>query len=230
MIFYRRILFEIFLLLIVIILFSYTNIDITIQNLFFDRDSLQWSLAKTAQPYKFIFYDGIKALLIFLAVFSLFCILFFRDNIFVKKYKEGLLIIILSSIFIPISIGGLKKYTNMPCPKQTINYGGSYPDIKLWERYPINIAHNKRLQCWPAGHASGGFALFALYFFFKSKKNKLIALGSALIIGWSMGIYKMIIGDHYFSHTIITMILAWIIVVYISIFVTFTQRETLSNR
>ncbi len=43
-----------------------------------------------------------------------------------------------------------------------------------------------------------------------------IVLITALIIGWSMGIYKMAIGDHFFlSHTLITMILAWLIILII---------------
>ncbi|HIP14233.1 MAG TPA: PAP2 family protein, partial [Sulfurimonas autotrophica] len=37
----------------------------------------------------------------------------------------------------------------------------------------------------------------------------------AMIVGWSMGLYKMIIGDHFFSHTLITMILAWFIILLI---------------
>jgi membrane-associated PAP2 superfamily phosphatase len=43
-----------------------------------------------------------------------------------------------------------------------------------------------------------------------------IALVFALGVGWSMGLYKMIIGDHFLSHTVITMILAWLIVLIIA--------------
>lgn len=37
----------------------------------------------------------------------------------------------------------------------------------------------------------------------------------AMVIGWSMGSYKMLIGDHFLSHTVITMILAWLLILLI---------------
>ena len=56
----------------------------------------------------------------------------------------------------------------------------------------------------------------SFFFLFKKRRNKYLALGAALIIGWAMGTYKMIIGDHFLSHTVITMILAWLIILIIA--------------
>ena len=52
----------------------------------------------------------------------------------------------------------------------------------------------------------------SLFFLFKKRKYQIRALIFALAIGWSMGIYKMLIGDHFLSHTIITMLIAWLII------------------
>ena len=52
----------------------------------------------------------------------------------------------------------------------------------------------------------------SLFFLFRRKRAKYAALSAALAIGWSMGIYKMMLGDHFFSHTMITMLLAWLII------------------
>ncbi len=38
------------------------------------------------------------------------------------------------------------------------------------------------------------------------------ALYLAAATGWIMGAYKMLIGDHFLSHTIVTMLLAWLII------------------
>ena len=103
----------------------------------------------------------------------------------------------------------------MPCPKNEIHYGGTYPHTAVWESYTKPYTHLKDIKCWPAGHASGGFALMSLFFLFRRKRNKYLALSSAIVIGWSMGIYKMFIGDHFFSHTLITMFLAWLIILII---------------
>jgi membrane-associated PAP2 superfamily phosphatase len=142
-------------------------------------------------------------------------LIFFRKKELIKKYKNGLIILLLSSIFVPFVVGSLKYYTNTPCPKNLEYYGGIYPDVKVLESYPKEFTQKERIKCWPAGHASGGFALMALFFLFKTRKNQILALIFALSIGWSMGLYKMLIGDHFLSHTIVTMLLAWLIILII---------------
>lgn len=39
----------------------------------------------------------------------------------------------------------------------------------------------------------------------------MMALSWALGLGWTMGLYQMLKGAHFFSHTLATMILAWIL-------------------
>ena len=120
-------------------------------------------------------------------------------------------------------IGTLKANTNVPCPCDFMHFGGEYPYIRALDSMPQEIV--KKFKCYPAGHASGGFALMSLFFLFKEKKNSFIAFGVAMIIGWSMGIYKMLIGHHYLSHTLITMILAWLLILVIY---KITKRYSLS--
>ncbi len=199
-----------------ILFFGLSHVDIYLQDMFFDFETKKWILDSSLQPYKFIFYNGIKNLLIIIAVLFLITFIYSKLKKVFINYHRGLLIVVASSILIPVSVGGLKKISNMPCPKNEIRYCGIYPEIKVWESYPKEFACKDKIQCWPAGHASGGFALMSLFFLFHSKRNKFIALGSALVIGWSMGLYKMIIGDHYFSHTFITMLIAWLLVLILS--------------
>ena len=206
----KQILLALGILLLTILLFGLTNIDGYIQDMLYDFHSNTWILDKNLQPWKFIFYDGLKRLLISIAVILLLVLVLFRKNKTIKLYKKGLLLIVLSSIFIPFIIIGLKNNTNMPCPKNEISYGGQMPRTAVWEKYEKPYKSMKHISCWPAGHASGGFVLLSFFFLFSTKRNKMLALFIALGVGWSMGIYKMLIGDHYLSHTIITMILSWI--------------------
>lgn len=213
----RQIIFTFFILIFTIVFFGITNIDTIVQDNLFDSATQTWILDRDLQPYKFIFYDGIKKLLIILAISFLFALVFFRKNEIVKKYKRGIIIVILSAIFVPVVNGGLKKYTNMPCPKNEINFGGKMIKTAVWQNYNEPYKSMSKIRCWPAGHASGGFALLSLFFLFKTNKNKKLAITFALTIGWSMGIYKMLIGDHFLSHTIITMMIAWLVILIISI-------------
>ncbi len=211
----KQIFLTIIILTITIIFFGVTNVDISVQDLFYNQSTKEWILDSHLQPYKFIFYDGIKKLLIIIALLFLISLIFFRKTRLVREYKKGIIIIVLSAFLVPSIVGFLKKQTNMPCPKNEIHYGGKMVRTAVWQKYKAPYNKMPRIACWPAGHASGGFALMSLFFLFKKKKNRYIALSVALIIGWSMGIYKMIVGDHFLSHTIITMILAWLIILLI---------------
>jgi len=211
----KQIVFTALLLLISIVFFGLSTLDINLQDLLYNTQTHQWLLSKNTEPYHFIFYSGIKKLLILIAIILLIVLLFFRKKPTIKPYTKGLLIVILSAIFVPLITGGIKEYSNMPCPKHEIHYGGKYPRTAVWERYEVPYNTLDTIQCWPAGHASGGFALMSLFFLFKRKRNKVLALIAALMIGWSMGTYKMLIGDHFFSHTFITMLLAWLIILII---------------
>ncbi|MCW9026251.1 MAG: phosphatase PAP2 family protein, partial [Thiovulaceae bacterium] len=137
----------------------------------------------------------------------------------------GLFVVLLSAIFIPVIIGGLKAVTNTPCPKNIEHFNGDYPDIKVFDTYPKTFKQDCKIRCWPAGHASGGFALLSLFFLFKRSKNKNRSLVFALFVGWSMGTYKMLIGDHFFSHTLITMLIAWIIILLINKVILFAGKR-----
>lgn len=217
------------LLIAVIALFQFSNLDIFVQNFFYNFDTKNWLLQKEESILRFFLYDGIKVLLIIFAVAILFSLIFLRKKQFIQEYKKGLIIVLLSAIFVPSLIGTLKAVTNTPCPCDIVHFNGTYPDIKVFDSYPKDFVQTSKIKCWPAGHASGGFALMALFFLFKTVKNQKRALIGALIVGWSMGTYKMLLGDHFLSHTIITMLLAWLIILLIVKFTQFKQKVTLEK-
>jgi membrane-associated PAP2 superfamily phosphatase len=225
----KQIIITAILLIAVISLFQFSNLDIFVQNLFYNFDTKNWLLDKKESLLRFFLYDGIKVLLIIFAVAILFSLIFLRKRKFVQKYKKGLTIVLLSAIFVPAIIGSLKAVTNTPCPCNIVHFNGTYPDTKVFDSYPKDFIQTSKVKCWPAGHASGGFALMALFFLFKTPKNQKRALICALIIGWSMGTYKMLLGDHFLSHTIITMIMAWLIILIIVKLTQFKQKDEIEK-
>jgi membrane-associated PAP2 superfamily phosphatase len=93
-----------------------------------------------------------------------------------------------------------------------VDYGGKLPYIGVLESYPEDSQPQKRQRCFPAGHASGGFALLALYYLPKSRRNKNKMLALAMIAGTLMGGYKMMVGHHFLSHTLVSMVICWLVV------------------
>lgn len=204
------------LLIISIIIFQYTTLDIIIQDWFYSFKDSIWIVDEKNQILSIIFYVGAKRLVAVFGILILISLVFFRNKEIVKEYKTGLIIVLLSLIIVPSITGGLKAITNMPCPNQEIRYGGIYPKTKLWESYPNTFIQPSKVKCYPAGHASGGFALLSLYFLFKKPRNKKLAVIGALAIGWAMGLYKMMVGDHFMGHTVTTMLVAWIFILLIA--------------
>ena len=225
----KQIIITAILLIAVIALFQFSNLDIFVQNFFYNFETKNWIINKDEPILKFFFYDGLKTALIIFAVAILFSLILFRKKAIIQKYKKGLMIVLAAAIFVPLLIGSLKAITNTPCPCNIVNFNGKYPDIKVFDSYPKDFVQTSKAKCWPAGHASGGFALMALFFLFKTAKNQKRALIGALIIAWSMGTYKMLLGDHFLSHTIITMLLAWLIILLIVKFTQFKQKVTLEK-
>jgi len=199
-----------------VVFFGLSDADVLVQEFLYNADTQQWLLERNLQPYRFIFYDGIKGVLILFAVLVLGTVVFGRKRPWVQKRKRGLWIIVLSALIVPATVSLLKKETNMPCPRHTVHFGGVYPSVSVWEHYPKSFKQPSPIRCWPAGHASGGFALLSLFFLFRSRKNRTKAVLFALGTGWIMGGYKMLIGDHYLSHTVITMLLSWLLILLIA--------------
>ena len=208
----KHILFSILLLILVIAFFESTNLDIILQNLLYHAESHTWLLYDDAGIIRLLFYDGIKALyLVF--VLLIFCtLLFFSNHKTIQRHRMGLRIVLLSCILVPAMINGIKSISNVPCPKDISLYGGDHPYSTLLQRPSQSLTPSGTMRCYPAGHASGGFALLSLYYLFSSVRAKRIAVTSTLILGWILGIYKMMIGDHFLSHTLVSMILAWLLI------------------
>jgi membrane-associated PAP2 superfamily phosphatase len=84
------------------------------------------------------------------------------------------------------------------------------PYVKVLERHPPGAQPERCGKCWPGGHASGGFALFALMGLFSTRRGQWIGLVAGLSLGRWMGAYQTLKGAHYLSHSLVTLMLAWI--------------------
>ena len=96
------------LLIAVVALFQFSDLDIFVQNFFYNFDSKSWLINKDEPILKFFLYDGMKIFLILIGVAILFSLIFLRKKKVIQEYKKGLIIVLLSAIFVPLMIGSLK--------------------------------------------------------------------------------------------------------------------------
>ena len=105
----------------------------------------------------------------------------------------------------------LKHYSPIYCPNHINNFSGGHIYISPLKIFSEEIFFNNNGKCFPAGHASGGFALISLYFVMPTKRLKYYALSFSLLLGSIMGLYQIAKGAHYLSDTLVTLAIAYLI-------------------
>jgi len=192
--------------------FEFTELDLALQDRFYDFAHQRWLVDATDALGRLVFYNGPKAVIILLAVTALVLALGpepWRARL--GFARRDLWVALLTLVTVPALAGFGKNTTNTFCPSEIRRYGGDVAYVKLCAPYPENDRPDRRGHCFPAGHASGGFALLGLVGLRRTRAWQRGGLALGLGAGWWMGGYQMLKGAHYLSHTVTTMLVAWII-------------------
>ena len=225
--FRRQALLCIFLLAAILLSETYTDMDLQVQNLLYSPEN-GWIISReTHQKLSFIFYKGIKNLVIATGVLALLVFLAGFKFPGLARFRRSALLLFLSIVLVPAIVAGSKQLTNVYCPDQLEMYGGRFPWVRVLEPYPEGFVQLKRGKCFPAGHATVGFALMMLYFCFPTRRQKIVAFSAAIALGWITGIYQMLRGEHFLSHTLFTMVASWLVIINI---VQMTNRLLPANK
>lgn len=106
-------------------------------------------------------------------------------------------------------VNGLKAITNIDCPWDLQRYGGLQPYIDL---FSDKADHLKRGRCFPAGHASGAYALFGFYFLARHYRTQYATkvLLAVMALGIIFGVGQWARGAHFPSHDVVSAFICWI--------------------
>lgn len=104
----------------------------------------------------------------------------------------------------------LKAATDIQCPRDLTQFGGDQGYAPLLASHP---ADNKPGRCWPGGHASTGFSLFALFFALRDRRPRVAraVLAGVLLFGATLSLGRMLQGAHFLSHNLWTLLIDWTI-------------------
>ncbi|MGO4891955.1 phosphatase PAP2 family protein [Flavobacterium sp. W21_SRS_FM6] len=136
----------------------------------------------------------------------------FACQLFTKTQRIAILYALCATIFSVVLISGLKQITMLPCPWDVNGLGGSQSYVYLHQMFSSSDAGP---QCYPAGHASGGYALFSLYFCLKlwradkGQKINFYWLLPGMVVGGLFGVAQQLRGAHFLSHDLSTALLCW---------------------
>jgi membrane-associated PAP2 superfamily phosphatase len=110
-----------------------------------------------------------------------------------------------STLLAAAAVSTLKGLRVTSCPWDLQQFGGVAQYVSHWSR----VADGGAGHCFPAGHASSGFAFAAGYFAFRDNDpgHAKAWLAGALAVGTLLGVAQQLRGAHFMSHTLWT---AWI--------------------
>lgn len=181
-------------------------VDFQVQAWFWDgRD---WLIPKDSGWPHTLAYTGPKVLLGVFALGLLWAMaLPDRAPTWLGRRRAAYLFLALA--LISVACTQLRELTFMATPRQLTMYGANpgVPHLLLFDAKPPGYPSD----AFPAGHASGGFALLALAYAWPSSVARRRGVGIALLVGGWMGLYQIARGEHFLSHTLATAALAWLL-------------------
>lgn len=195
----------------VFLLFEFTGMDLWVQDHLYNFQAKSWLVDEHAPVPRLLFYSGPKVLIWILALTTLTTAIFYKRIPFLDIPKRDLIIVVLTIAIAPALVALGKATTNTFTPSKIRRYGGDVPYVKVIEPYPAGDRPVKRGRAFPAGHASGGFALFALAGLASTRRGRAIGIAIGMTAGTVMGFYQMLKGAHYLSHTVVTGMFCWIV-------------------
>ena len=196
----------------VLLVFEIWPLDLWLQDALFNTQQQTWLLDRHDARLRALFYTGPKILLWLIFFGFVVALLRGRRSTALCVQRRGQWIVVLSLLLVPGIITGMKSLTNVACPADLQRYGGDLPVVGLFDAYPTTQRPAKRQHCFPAGHASGGYALLSLYYLGSDRRRRRQYLLLGLTAGTAMGAYKMLIGHHFLSHTLSSALLSWLII------------------
>lgn len=211
----RAILLTGLVLLLTLVVFDATPLDLLVQDRFYDPVT-GWRVDRNAPLPRLIFYDGPKVVLGGLLAGLLTCIAAPASLAARLPYsrREAAFLLVCIGIMVGL-VSELKNMTGVFPPFRLERYGGTQPHVPLFESFS-HMRPRARGHSFPAAHCSGAFALMSLYFVGKRRAARWAGLGLGLAAGWTLGLYQMLKGAHFLSHTVVTMILAWLTILVVS--------------
>ncbi len=125
-----------------------------------------------------------------------------------QAWRKPLGYLLLSVLLATLLVSWVKSWSNMDCPWDIKGLGGTRPYVALFAARPAWLPDGR---CFPAGHASGGYAWMALYFFFLMIRPHLRWRGLAIGVGVGVlfGIAQQFRGAHFISHDLWTAMICW---------------------
>ncbi|WP_198970862.1 phosphatase PAP2 family protein [Xylophilus sp. ASV27] len=116
--------------------------------------------------------------------------------------------LVATSLLALLAVALLKSTSHTSCPWDLSMFGGSAPYVSHWA---FGVADGGGGRCFPAGHASAGFAFIGGWFVLRRAQPRAAFrwLMASLAAGLLLGLSQQARGAHFMSHTLWTGWICW---------------------
>ncbi|MBM3194520.1 MAG: phosphatase PAP2 family protein [Chlamydiae bacterium] len=170
--------------------------DIPLQNSFFEPEAKKWWINGSEPVIRIFFYHIPKTF------YGLSIAFFILKALFSKRGTKELSCAVML-ILSPVLVSLFKIATGIECPKDLLHFGGHQVEMGFFDAMLQGSG-----RCFPGGHVSAGFGLFALLSYVE-KKNRFLCFLGITILGHAMGFYQIARGYHFISHNLATMSISY---------------------
>ena len=191
----------------ILLLIAAGGVDIALADRIYAWEGQHWALRQAFSTEILVHKAGRNlSLLAWFTVLALCLYSLSRDAW--RDRRRPLAYLLVSTVVATALVAWIKHWSNMDCPWDLVRYGGDRPFIGLFGLRPVGL---QRGACFPAGHASGGYAWVALYYFFLAIRPgwRWLGLVTGLSAGLLFGISQQLRGAHFVSHDICTLGICW---------------------
>lgn len=210
------------------LLISALQLDKALADLLYTLEGGRW-LFKDHWFFADLLHTGGRrfSILLLLLVLALLVASFFVA--WLKPYKRVLGYLTLAPLCATLLVSSLKQATGIDCPWDLAPYGGDLPYVPLLSALMNDAGEG---ACFPAGHASAGYAWVAVYFAaaLVCPRWKWRLLGIAMTLGLVFGVCQQLRGAHFLSHDLWSLTLCWCTAAVIARLMLVKQRSLVTPR
>lgn len=185
---------------------EHSALDLWFADRWFAWEGGWWALRNHWVTIDLIHHHG-KQLIISIAVSVIALLLLGLHFEAPARWRRPLAYLLICLLLIPAGIAFGKRFSTVPCPWDLARYGGSLVYQHSLEYAP---AYRQGGHCFPSGHASGGFALLAVYFAGIGRvRRPAWLLLPGVVIGGIFALGQQARGAHFLSHDLWTLSICW---------------------
>ena len=182
--------------------------DSRIADYIFMQEGNRWSL-RNHWLLSAVLHEGGKHLSILLALIVVFAWLGSFYFFHLRPWRRVLGYLFLSAISASALVSLAKHSLAISCPWEFSRYGGDIGYLSLLQQLVIRNGDG----CFPAGHASAGYAWFGFYFvgLYWQARWRWLGLALPFLFGVVFGVTQQLRGAHFLSHDLATLLVCWLV-------------------